>query len=79
MIITKCPQWIGGVFLYFLGKLAPGYLCKLKLTTVQSGFKWWGENPEKAPNPARQLLSLVVIGGHWSGVWSTGRLPPLTV
>ena len=48
-------------FLYSLEKSARGYLCKL--TTVQSEFKWWGENPEKAPNPARQLWSL----GHW---WS---------
>ena len=57
-------------FLYSLGKLATGYLCKLQLTTVQSGFKWWGENPEKAPNPARQLWSL----GHWWSLVVTGQV-----
>ena len=55
--------------MYSLGKLATGYLCKLQLTTVQSGFKWWGENPEKAPNPARQLWSL----GHWWSSVVTGQ------
>ena len=58
---------IGGkddVLLHSLEKSSTRSLCKLQVTTIQPGFKWWGENPEKAPNPARQLRSL----GHW---WSS--------
>ena len=41
----------------------------MQIVTVlssQTVLKWWGENPEKAPNSARQLRSL----GHW---WSLVR------
>ena len=51
----------------FLGKV--GFWVFVQIVTVlssQTVLKWWGENPEKAPNSARQLRSL----GHW---WSLVR------
>ena len=59
--------WALVLQLLFLGK--EGFWVFVQIVTVlssQTVLKWWGENPEKAPNSARQLRSL----GHW---WSLVR------
>ena len=64
---VKFGGWAFLLQLLFLGK--EGFWVFVQIVTVlssQTVLKWWGENPEKAPNSARQLRSL----GHW---WSLVR------